>query len=98
MKNSIHNITNEERAVARIYRANVNKSASTETAVERFLGVADTQASWMYQWLEATGQLEEIPERFRTYLDYGQLATDSRLNGEFYFVEHGGRVWVFLTH
>ncbi len=98
MKNSIHNITNEERAVARIYRANVNKSASTETAVERFLGVADTQESWMYQWLEATGQLEEIPERFRTYMDYAQLATDSRLNGEFYFVEHGGRVWVFLTH
>ena len=98
MKNSIHNITNEERAVARIYRANINKSASTETAVERFLGVADTQASWMYQWLEATGQLEEIPERFRTYVDYAQLATDSRLTGEFYFVEHGGRVWVFLTH
>ena len=98
MKNSIHNITNEERAVARIYRANINTSASTETAVERFLGVADTQASWMYQWLEATGQLEEIPERFRTYVDYAQLATDSRLNGEFYFVEHGGRVWVFLTH
>ena len=98
MKNSIHNITNEERAVASIYRANVNKSASTETAVERFLGVADTQADWMYQWLEATGQLEEVPERFRTYLDYAQLATDSRLNGEFYFVEHGGRVWVFLTH
>lgn len=98
MKNSIHTITNEQRAVARIYRANVNKSASTETAVERFLGVADTQADWMYQWLEATGQLEEIPERFRTYMDYAQLATDSRLNGEFYFVEHGGRVWVFLTH
>ena len=98
MKNSIYNITNEERAVARIYRANINKSASTETAVERFLGVADTQANWKYQWLEATGQLEEIPERFRAYVDYAQLATDSRLNGEFYFVEHGGRMWVFLTH
>ena len=98
MKNSIHNITNEERAVARIYRANVNRSASTETAVERFLGVADTPADWMYEWLEGTGQLEEIPERFRSYVDFAQLATDCRLNGDFYFVEHGRRVWVFSTH
>lgn len=98
MKNSIHNITNEERAVARIYRANVNKSASTETAVERFLGVADTQADWMYQWLEATGQLEEIPERFRSYLNFDRLAIDCRLNGDFHFVEHAHRVWVFSTH
>ena len=98
MKNSIHSITNEERAVARIYRANVNKSASTETAVERFLGVADTQADWMYQWLEATGQLEEIPERFRSYLNFDRLAIDCRLNGDFHFVEHARRVWVFSTH
>ena len=98
MKNSIHNITNEERAVARIYRANVNKSASTETAVERFLGVADTRADWMYQWLEATGQLEEIPERFMSYLNFDRLAIDCRLNGDFHFVEHAHRVWVFSTH
>lgn len=98
MKNSIHSITNEERAVARIYRASVNKSASTETAVERFLGVADTQADWMYQWLEATGQLEEIPERFRSYLNFDRLAIDCRLNGDFHFVEHARRVWVFSTH
>ena len=98
MKNLNTKITPTSRTLVRIYRAEIDSTACTQTAIDRFLGVADTQASWMYQWLEATGQLEEIPERFRTYLDYGQLATDSRLNGEFYFVEHGGRVWVFLTH
>ena len=98
MKNLNTKITPTSRTLVRIYRAEIDSTACTQTAVERFLGVADTPADWMYEWLEGTGQLEEIPERFRSYVDYAQLATDCRLNGDFYFVEHGRRVWVFSTH
>ena len=86
------------RTLVRIYRAEIDSTACTQTAIDRFLGVADTPADWMYEWLECTGQLDEIPERFRSYVDYDGLATDCRLNGDFDFVKHGRRVWVFSTH
>ena len=98
MKNLNTKITPTSRTLVRIYRAEIDSTACTQTAIDRFLGVADTPADWMYEWLECTGQLDEIPERFRSYVDYDGLATDCRLNGDFYFVEHGRRVWVFSTH
>ena len=98
MKNLNTKITPTSRTLVRIYRAEIDSTACTQTAIDRFLGVADTPADWMYEWLEGTGQLEEIPERFMSYVDYAQLATDCRLNGDFYFVEYGRRVWVFSTH
>lgn len=98
MTNLNPKITPTNRTLVRIYRAEIDSTACTQTAIDRFLGVADTPADWMYEWLECTGQLEEIPERFRSYVDYAQLATDCRLNGDFDFVEHGRRVWVFSTH
>ncbi len=98
MKNLNTKITPTSRTLVRIYRAEIDSTACTQTAIDRFLGVADTPADWMYEWLECTGQLDEIPERFRSYVDYDGLATDCRLNGDFDFVEHGRRVWVFSTH
>ena len=98
MKNLNTKITPTSRTLVRIYRAEIDSTACTQTASDRLLGVADTPADWMYEWLECTGQLDEIPERFRSYVDYDGLATDCRLNGDFDFVEHGRRVWVFSTH
>ena len=98
MKNLNTKITPTSRTLVRIYRAEIDSTACTQTAIDHFLGVADTPEAWMYEWLECTGQLDEIPERFRSYVDYDGLATDCRLNGDFDFVEHGRRVWVFSTH
>ena len=89
MKNLNTKITPTSRTLVRIYRAEIDSTACTQTAIDRCLGVADTPADWMYEWLECTGQLDEIPERFRSYVDYDGLATDCRLNGDFDFVEHG---------
>lgn len=98
MTNLNPKVTPTNRTLVRIYRAEIDSTACTQTAIDRFLGVADTPADWMYEWLECTGQLEEIPERFRSYLNFDRLAIDCRLNGDFHFVEHARRVWVFSTH
>ncbi|MEQ9324219.1 MAG: antirestriction protein ArdA [Polyangiaceae bacterium] len=60
-----------------------------------YLGAFDRLADWAEQWLEDTGSLDEVPERWRPYLDFDAWARDAELNGDVIAVEDGGRVHVF---
>lgn len=78
-----------------VYLDNVEESADFDTARDNFAGKADTEADFAYQFLDDTGQLNELPEWARNYFDFESYARDLRIDGDCSFVRHDGDLWVF---
>ena len=98
MKNSNPKMTLQDRTMLRLYQINIDPDASFRTATVRFMGVAETPGQWMHKWLQTTGELDQIPEHLRDYLDYEDLADDWQNSGDVHFAQDKGQVWVFSTH
>lgn len=62
---------------------------------ERFAGEGDTIADWCESFLEDTGELTEVPERWRPYIDVESYARDLELGGDISTTRVGGKVLVF---
>ena len=45
--------------------------------------------------MESTGELDQVPERFRSYFDVAAYARDLELNGDVFTVTAGSEVHVF---
>ena len=48
--------------------------------------------------LEEEMGLDDLPERFRYYIDWYHMGRDARYNGEFWAESHGYRWYVFRTY
>lgn len=66
-----------------------------EAVTERYQGSASSLAEWAETYLDESGQLETVPDAFRSYIDFERYATDLQLGGEIVAVEHNGAVHVF---
>jgi antirestriction protein len=64
---------------------------------EQYAGTGDSLADWASEFLEESGQLEEVPERWRPYLDLEQYAHDLELGGDIFTIDIDGGVHVFWT-
>ncbi len=90
-------LDDDEREIVEAYREDVNQDASIEEAREAYCGIYEDEAEWAEQFLEDTGDLNEIPERLRPYFDFEAYAYDADLNGDVHFVPRGGSVLVFFN-
>jgi len=85
--------------VAGVYEDRVcDSSATIEQAREAFSGKFDSEEDWAADYLEQTGQLNQIPEHLRNYFDYEAYARDFRISGDVSFVIHEGDLWVFWSN
>jgi antirestriction protein len=86
------------RALSELYWANFSTSVLIEKIEERFVGCFDRERDVGWHLLELNGYLEETPEELHSYLDCASYANDKRLNGEFSWIHHGSRLYVFWEH
>lgn len=83
-----------ERGLVEVYRANVDPSGSIEQALEEFRGTYRSEAHWAEETLSDSGELQEVPEHLRRYIDFDAYARDAGHNGVS-FVNCPGGVHVF---
>ena len=55
----------------------------------------DSLEAWAEDLLESTGELDQVPEHLRAYVDVEAYARDLELNGDVFTVEAVGQVHVF---
>jgi antirestriction protein len=79
----------------------VNQSYDVDEArgilQDQYAGSGDSLVDWVGEFLEDSGQLSEIPERWRAYVDFDQYARDLEVGGDIFTVEAEGTVHVFWT-
>lgn len=59
---------------------------------DQYAGEGDNLKDWCEEYLEDTGELEEIPEKFRSYFDFERYARDMEMNDVFTIRRDGGIV------
>lgn len=69
-----------------------------ESFQDSYLGEWDSEEAFAENLLEDTGQLGEIPENLRYYFDFEKFARDLRIGGDYTFVRHEGKTYVFSNH
>jgi antirestriction protein len=87
----------EERELLEVASEAVD-SEDIDDAREKFMGKYDSEKDWAENYLEETGELNEIPQRLRYYFDYEAYARDARMGGDICFHRHNGDTWVFSNH
>ena len=63
---------------------------------EKYQGSWDSLEAWAEDLLANSGELGQVPEHLRPYIDIASYARDLELNGEVFTVEDGHQVHVFL--
>lgn len=70
-------------------------------AIERFeecyAGTFASVQEWAEQFLDETGEINEIPERLRYYFDYEAFARDCELGGDIWKIETSSGVAIFWS-
>ena len=70
------------------YRHHVDEAdASLNHFEDCYRGTCDSPAEYFENLEEDCGGLEDIPERFRNYINWESMAEDARLSGELSFVQ-----------
>jgi antirestriction protein len=85
----------DDRELLAVYQDNIDSDGDIDTARDTFWGRFNSEEDWAANFLEDTGQLQEVPENLRNYIDFEAYARDARLGGDVAFVRHDGDVWVF---
>jgi antirestriction protein len=65
---------------------------------QSYRGTFDSAEEWAYQYIDSTGQLDDMPDNLRYYFDYESFARDVRLGGDMDFVQDGMKTHVFDPH
>jgi antirestriction protein len=63
---------------------------------ECYQGSWESLEAWAEDLLESTGDLDQVPEHLRCYIDVAAYARDLELSGDVFTVEEGCRIHVFL--
>lgn len=66
--------------------------------MEQWQGAFKSETDFAYNLLEETGQLSEIPEWAQSYFDYESYARSLNIGGDFSFVRHNCRTYVFRNY
>ena len=60
-----------------------------------YQGAWDSLEAWAEELLESSGDLDQVPQHLRSYIDVAAYARDIELNGDVFTVESGSEVHVF---
>ena len=60
-----------------------------------YQGSWDSLETWAEDLLESTGELDQVPEHLRSYIDVEAYSRDLELNGDVFTVTAGSEVHVF---
>ena len=64
---------------------------------ECYQGSWESLEAWAEELLESSGELDQVPDHLRHYIDVEAYARDMELNGDVFTVEEGCQVHVFLA-
>jgi antirestriction protein len=62
---------------------------------EDYCGEWNSLATWAEDLLDSTGQIAEVPEGLRNYIDFEKYAQDLELSGDVFTIEADGMIHVF---
>ncbi len=86
-------LDDEDRELLAVYQSTIGE-ATMEQARDAYAGSFDNPADWAEQFLNDCGDLQDVPEHLRNYIDFEAYARDAGFNG-MAFEQHGGQCWVF---
>lgn len=87
-------LDDDDRELLAVYRDSVDQSGDIEAARNAFMGQAASPAEWAEEFLNDTGELADVPEQLRSYIDFESYARDAGYNG-MTFAAVDGECWVF---
>lgn len=82
---------------AKLVNHSYDVGEASEILEDRYAGCGDSLTDWVEEFLEDSGQLAEIPEKWRSYIDFERYAQDLELGGDVFTIEAEGKVHVFWT-
>lgn len=85
------------RAILPLYWEYNSSADSIETIRDAYLGSFERVSALGWHLLEESGQLDQVPENLRRYLDCESYANDVRLDGGLWWFRHGSDLHVFWT-
>lgn len=65
---------------------------------EGYIGEYDSLEDFAERFTEETGQLSNIPESLRYYIDYKAMGRDMEINGDVFTIRANGQCHVFWNH
>jgi antirestriction protein len=88
-------LDNSMRAILPLYWEYNGTTDSIENVQDAYIGSFMHESELGWYLLEESGQLDQIPENLRAYIDFKSYACDVRLDGGLYWFDHGPELHAF---
>lgn len=75
-----------------------NATDAEDFISDRYRGTFESWADMAEELETETGGLDEVPERFRAYIDFERIGRDFELSGDFSAYRDGGDLYFFWNH
>ena len=86
------------RAIPPLYWQYNGCTTSIEEIRDTYLGSFERVSELGLHLLDESGQLDQVPENLRSYIDCESYANDARLGGDLWWFQHGAELHVFWSH
>ena len=78
-----------------VYKERVDSEGTLEEAQGAYMGKYGSPEEWAEDFLESCGELAEVPEHLRNYIDFKSYAHDAKCGGTRFAKVGYKEVWVF---
>jgi antirestriction protein len=89
-------MVSDSRFIPAIIHVSSNADEARRLLEECYQGSWESLEAWAEELLESSGDLDQVPQHLRPYIDVEAYARDLELGGDVFTVEDGCQVHVFF--
>jgi antirestriction protein len=91
-------LTEHEAAAVAAYNHYFDLEDARAALTEHYNGAWPSLADWAEDYLNDTGELENVPKSLRSYIDFERWAKDLEMGGDIFSVELDRKFHIFWNH